>query len=824
MDIRSEEDLQNISDENRLDLQDNITITDGFESIKEFEGVFDGHGYTISGLETTFIETLKETAVVKNVTFKDISLDGNSRGIFIENHGVVKSVSVTNLVRESLLENQVRDFQRTAVNADSELVAEYSGIHLIDNVCTPTEMIHNSIGGFIGFNTGTVEDCRITHFDIDYQDDNNLGGVGCLIGFSLNGKVKNCIVNAKSNENSLCKTHDFSSAICGFAVDSLLTNCESVNFTDSELYHSVVSGIFGFGSEVTVDGCKMKDWEIDIEGTGGRFLGLCNLVCASTIKNCEVSGMDINDVSVVTMVYDSRNGIIKDCRITDCDIFNFETDEVKFSFSSNGTIERCFSEKINVRCRNLKVSSRRSSVTDSYITIDLESTKEFEIRSNSSSFMVDIAASNMEDKPTIEILDASDLKDIEENSMVKLTDDIDMSESSINISVFEGFIDGNGYTLLNVSEGLFETLNNATIKDIVISEPKLSGPIIAENIVKSKLDQIEIIKKESNVDIDGSVKLAESVDKSSFRSCSVDMNIDEEIHTLYGICRYMTNSKVYDCNFTFRLDKVKNFYAMSSVAENTTINSVSCNGKIESFELATGLVWNLRSSEILNSSNSMDILQKTKQEHPKDVGGICGRTSEESIIRNCEFTGSLDYAETPGAIGGIVGDLLEDSVVEQSTNKGDIYSNSTQVGGLVGRLSSGEMSNCLNTGSICGKKYIGGLVGLSGEHEDSERVAPFIQNSDEYLNVNTSKNHGDVSGGKYIGGLIGFMENTDLENCYTYGDVSGDKYSDLSVGWYSDNCTFTNILVKQKNEHTEKPNIGTLTDTTIQEMSILIRL
>lgn len=819
--VDSEASLQKISNEDVVKLKENITLSGDFNSIDSFNGVLDGQGYTISNLHTTFINNLKEDAVVKNIQFENVILDGNSRGVFTENHGLVDSVDITNLVRSSLSENQYRSFKRTTADIDSERLSKYPGVHLIDNVCTPTELIHNSIGGLIGFNTGIVSDCEMTLFNIEYYEDDSLGGVGGLIGFSMSGKIRGCVVDSKSVENSIDKEQDFSSAICGFAVDTVLRSCKSVNFTDSGSYHPVISGIVGFGSKLTLENCKMRNWSASVEGRGGKFPGLCTLVCDSTIKNCEVTGIDLDGLRLCSMVHDNREGIIKDCSITDCSIVNFETDSVDFCFSYNGLVQGCFSENITIKCRKVNISSRNSTVVKSYSTIKVESTKEFDIHSDSTNFMVDVSIPTFENGVHVEVSESSDLKHIDENSVVEITDDIDMSENMINISVFEGVIRGNGHTLVDSSRTLFDTVNTAKIKDLTILEPKLSEPIISENIIKSSLENIEIIKENPVIEKKAdTINIASEIVDSSIKSCSVNMCVDAKDVTLYGVCKYLKNSTIYNCDFTFILDKIYEFYAISSVSENTSIRNVSCKGTVESVEFASGLVWNLRSSELVNSSNSMDIIQHKKQESLSNIGGICSITTAESEIKNCDFTGSIKYTNQSGSIGGIVGDLSEGSVVKQSINKGDIYSNSNKSGGIVGRLTSGKITNCLNTGMITGEDYVGGLVGLTGKQEDANRVAP-VAKTDACV-VIRSKNHGDIYGDTYVGGLVGYMEDTTLENCYTYSTVKGNEYSDLTVGKYDDNSTFNNILVKRNNETIEQPNIGTVTDSTIEELSILI--
>jgi hypothetical protein len=86
------------------------------------------------------------------------------------------------------------------------------------------------------------------------------------------------------------------------------------------------------------------------------------------------------------------------------------------------------------------------------------------------------------------------------------------------------------------------------------------------------------------------------------------------------------------------------------------------------------------------------------------------------------------------------------------------YLGSTSVvGGLVGYLNSGTITNCYSAGSVSGDRFVGGLVGY----------ALFGSVSNSYSLVS-------VSGQDFVGGLVAYTFFTSGTNCYSAGSVSGN--------------------------------------------------
>ncbi|MHC4641523.1 MAG: GLUG motif-containing protein [Planctomycetota bacterium] len=144
------------------------------------------------------------------------------------------------------------------------------------------------------------------------------------------------------------------------------------------------------------------------------------------------------------------------------------------------------------------------------------------------------------------------------------------------------------------------------------------------------------------------------------------------------------------------------------------------------------------------------------------VGGLVGIIFG-GRISNCYFTGSVNGVNY---VGGLVGDNNSGSVTN-CYSTGDVNGTGGYIGGLVGGIYQGSVSNCYSACYVSGIDDVGGLVGNS--------VGSIVN----------CYSTGDVIGtGDYdhVGGLVGFHDGV-LSNCYSTGDVSGDDYVGGLVGY-----------------------------------------
>lgn len=129
-----------------------------------------------------------------------------------------------------------------------------------------------------------------------------------------------------------------------------------------------------------------------------------------------------------------------------------------------------------------------------------------------------------------------------------------------------------------------------------------------------------------------------------------------------------------------------------------------------------------------------------------------------TIYLNINLNSGVDTGAFSG-VAGIVKNLVIDGSIFNQTNN-------SRVGGVVGRIVSGHIENCVNKANILGNYYVGGIVGLSD-------VEP------SYI-LNCS-NYGDISGAKFVGGITGYYQAIgDQINTYTVKEyINSDEYNEV---------------------------------------------
>ncbi len=179
------------------------------------------------------------------------------------------------------------------------------------------------------------------------------------------------------------------------------------------------------------------------------------------------------------------------------------------------------------------------------------------------------------------------------------------------------------------------------------------------------------------------------------------------------------------------------------------------------------------------------------------AGGVVGYAKEYSKIMNC--TNESYVTSTASALGGVVG-YIDSGTVSDCTNKGYVYHPSTttyNVGGVVGYVACStaacEIEDCNNEGQVY-SSYIrtGGVVGTVGTGTSSisatisnctntakvssidYQVAGIVGFLGTYGTVNESSNSGIISGTSSVGGVIGYGASyINIYSSSNSGSVSG---------------------------------------------------
>ena len=209
-------------------------------------------------------------------------------------------------------------------------------------------------------------------------------------------------------------------------------------------------------------------------------------------------------------------------------------------------------------------------------------------------------------------------------------------------------------------------------------------------------------------------------------------------------------------------------------------NNATISGMVIESTSSSGLFSEIRSGATvkdLNIQGAYIVVQMESYEtRPKtSVGGLVG-TNAGGTIQSCTFSGTI--ITNAYNIGGIAGRCTEtNSKVETCVNNGTLISKreSTStvygVGGIVGLLHTGTVSNCTNNGTVTG--YIGNPVGgVVGEMWDGT--------------VSSCRNTAEVQGQGYsasgIGGIVGDISVSGSSNSVAITDCHNSGNVTLSAG------------------------------------------
>ena len=101
-----------------------------------------------------------------------------------------------------------------------------------------------------------------------------------------------------------------------------------------------------------------------------------------------------------------------------------------------------------------------------------------------------------------------------------------------------------------------------------------------------------------------------------------------------------------------------------------------------------------------------------------------------------------------------------------------------ETGGIAGRA-NGNISNCENHAIVKGSYYVGGIVGICFDSENS---------------ITSCANYGEITGTEdFVGGIIGYFGEGSLQNSANNGNITGDARVGNLIG-YANICNINNVL------------------------------
>lgn len=293
------------------------------------------------------------------------------------------------------------------------------------------------------------------------------------------------------------------------------------------------------------------------------------------------------------------------------------------------------------------------------------------------------------------------------------------------IGSFTGSYDGGGYTISglkidlsggiyveNTTAGLFGRIQNAQIRNLTLADIEI---ISANNIVGtggiagwatsgSSIQNVHITGQISGTDnIGGLVGIAEEV---YINDAVTDVAVSGG-HNVGGLIG------------TTGLAWVYNSHAYGSVSGAQSVG---------------GLIGNRQVGEMITNSSASGTVTGTV-----NVGGFIGSSFNTAAPVLLSYaTGNVTGEQN---VGGFIGIYSGTSIVNQAAATGDVTSNNngSYIGGLIGRLTAGELSKSYALGNVSGYSAVGGAVG----RVDADGV------------VSESYSAGLVTGTQFMGGLVG---------------------------------------------------------------------
>ncbi|MDE5853243.1 MAG: hypothetical protein K2G97_04280, partial [Oscillospiraceae bacterium] len=255
-----------------------------FSPIKEFGGVFDGCGHVISNLKIqdksnksknsnlSFINTLNESAEIKNVKFDNYTVEGKfdikkSAGLILTNHGTISDVDIIN----GSINNIGKKANAAGFVLDNEEKGLIENSH-IENMGTKDTIIKS---GFAWTNYGKIANCSTT-LSVNSKD---IAGGFCGIN---SGEVNDC----KAEGSVKAKTSKGITICGGFIAQNsgMIKNCSSTGEVEGQEFTGGFVGINDDKGEISSSKatCNVKSHTYVATINCGGFVG----VDAGKIEDC----------------------------------------------------------------------------------------------------------------------------------------------------------------------------------------------------------------------------------------------------------------------------------------------------------------------------------------------------------------------------------------------------------------------------------------------------------------------------------------------------------------------------------------------------------
>lgn len=329
-----------------------------------------------------------------------------------------------------------------------------------------------------------------------------------------------------------------------------------------------------------------------------------------------------------------------------------------------------------------------------------------------------------------------------------LTADIDLSgyENWTPITCFKGTFDGNNkviyglkiYDATSYENGLFTQLSGATIRNLKISEPFISGSSVGT--------------------------IAGSAYSATIENCSVEGGSILGDSYAGGLIAESSGSNIINCYNTANISGSSNIGGVVGYAfDNTSFLGCHNAGTVSGGSTVGGIVGHLGTSNS-NSTTIISCYNTGAVSGKSYIGGVIG-SADDSFITTCYNTGAISGSSN--FIGGVIGSD-NSSAITACYSTGAV-TGSSYVGGVIGSTYASSMTACYSTGAVLSNSNVGALVGYSSNYS-SFTSCYFIYRAD-----NTSLGIGNYTTSSYDYMLLSSV--TQLNNVVsTMNSAAGGEY------------------------------------------------
>ena len=262
-------------------------------------------------------------------------------------------------------------------------------------------------------------------------------------------------------------------------------------------------------------------------------------------------------------------------------------------------------------------------------------------------------------------------------------------------------------------------------------------------------------------------------------------------YTIYKYGMYDDEDlEIYASNDNINYGHVKAHHSVGGIFGANVLPIHNCinYGKVEADICAGGVSGLNGTSAVLENGSSVSLIENCANHGEvyaslRYAGGVTSYSYFD--VKNCMNSGFIHGGDNVYGVGGVVGYSQEGQIKNCTNTKDASVAANSRVGGVVGQLVGGQMSDSCNYSAITGlSQYIGGVSGVLGNDTSEAKMVRCAN----YGNVScTSVTSSYANNGNCTAGVVGFAYsygNTEISYCYNFGKVTSISAVGGIVGFY----------------------------------------